>query len=117
MSDLRSKMSLSIADDAAKTSALIGYGLMILGMFTGIFWFIGAVWAMVKQEEAKGTLFEDHYSNMISTFWWTLGLYIIGFILAFVIAGYFILLGVWIWSTYRIIKGLARITSNKPYYE
>ncbi|MFT6986804.1 MAG: putative membrane protein [Psychromonas sp.] len=107
---------LSSQDDAAKTHALIAYGLMVAGLFTGIFWIIGAVWAMVKKDEASGTLFEDHYSNIIKTFWWGLGLSIVGFLLAFVIVGYFLLLAVWIWSIYRIIKGLARITSNKRYY-
>jgi uncharacterized membrane protein len=107
---------LSASDEAAKTSALIGYGLMILGLFTGLFWIVGAIWAMVKKADAAGTLFEDHYSNIIKTFWWGFGLSIIGFVLAFVIVGYFVLLGVWIWSIYRIIKGLAKITSNKSYY-
>ncbi|MPW30739.1 hypothetical protein F9L16_17270 [Agarivorans sp. B2Z047] len=107
---------LSASDEAAKTSALIGYGLMILGLFTGLFWLVGAIWAMVKKADAAGTLFEDHYSNIIKTFWWGFGLSIIGFVLAFVIVGYFVLLGVWIWSIYRIIKGLAKITSNKSYY-
>ncbi|MCQ8877081.1 hypothetical protein NQT69_03385 [Pseudoalteromonas shioyasakiensis] len=106
---------LSTKEEAAKTSALIGYGLMVLGLFTGIVWIIGAVWAMVKRSEAEGTIFEDHYSNIISTFWWGLGLSIIGLILAFVVVGYFLLIGVWIWSIYRIIKGLAKITSNKPF--
>ncbi|WP_221074603.1 DUF4870 family protein [Agarivorans aestuarii] len=107
---------LSASDETAKTSALIGYGLMILGLFTGLFWIVGAIWAMVKKADAAGTLFEDHYSNIIKTFWWGFGLSIIGFVLAFVIIGYFVLLGVWIWSIYRIIKGLAKITSNKSYY-
>jgi uncharacterized membrane protein len=107
--------SLSIIDDAAKTNALIAYGLMVIGLFTGIFWIIGAIWAMVKKGEAKGTMFEDHYSSIIKTFWWGLGLSILGFILAFVVVGYFILLAVWIWSIYKVIKGLAKITSNKAY--
>ena len=115
MSDLRTNMSLSAEDEAAKTSALIGYGLMILGMFTGVFWLIGDIWAMVKKSDAEGSLFEDHYNNIISTFWWVFGLTIVGLMLSVVIAGYFILLGLWIWSIYRIIKGLARLTSNKPY--
>jgi len=49
-------------DEAAKTHALIAYGLMVIGLFTGIFWIIGAIWAMVKKEDAIGTCFEDHYS-------------------------------------------------------
>ncbi len=107
--------SLSSQDDAAKTNALIAYGLLVVGLFTGLFWIIGVVWAMVKKEEAQGTIFEDHYSNIIKTFWWGLGLSIIGFILVLFVVGYFLLIGVWIWSIYRIIKGLAKITSNKAY--
>ena len=119
MSDIQQdtvvSQSLSIKDDAAKTNALIAYGLMAIGLFTGIFWIIGAVWAMVKKEEAYGTIFVDHYSNIIKTFWWGLGLSVVGFILAFILIGYILLLAVWIWSIYRLIKGLAKITSNKAY--
>jgi uncharacterized membrane protein len=119
MSDIQdgtaAPQSLSTKDDAAKTSALIAYGLMIVGLCTGFFWLIGAIWAMVKKGEAQGTIFEDHYTNIIKIFWWGLGLSILGFILAFFIVGYFILLAVWIWSIYKIIKGLAKITSNKAY--
>lgn len=106
---------LSSQDEAAKTNAIIAYGLMVVGIFTGIFWFIGAIWAMVKKSEAQGTIFEDHYTNIVKTFWWGFGLSILGAILAFFVVGYFILLAVWIWSIYKIVKGLARITSNKAY--
>ncbi|MCG6211098.1 hypothetical protein K6U56_03865 [Vibrio furnissii] len=119
MSDIQeataAPQSLSTKDDAAKTNALIAYGLMVVGLFTGIFWIVGAVWAMVKKGEAQGSIFEDHYSNIIKTFWWGLGLSILGFILAFVVIGYFILLAVWIWSIFKVVKGLAKITSNKAY--
>lgn len=109
------QQSLTTKDETAKTQALIAYGLMVLGLFTGMFWIIGAIWAMVTKNDAKGTIFEDHYSNIIKTFWWGLGLSILGVILAFVLVGYVILLAVWIWSVYKIIKGLAKITSNKSY--
>ena len=115
MSELEQFVTLSRKDDAAKTHALIAYGLMGLGLFTGIFWLVGAIWAMVKKDDAVGTLFEDHYSNIMSIFWWGLVLSIIGFILTLVIVGYFLLLAVWVWSIYKLIKGFARITSNKPY--
>ena len=107
--------AMSTQDDAAKTNALIAYGLMILGVFTGIFWFVGAIWAMVKKSDAVGTRFEDHYSNIIKTFWWGLGLSIVGAMLAVVFVGYFLLLGVWIWSIFKVVKGLARLTSNQSY--
>lgn len=108
--------TLSSVETAAKNNALIAYGLMVVGLFTGIFWIIGFIWAILKKGEAQGTVFEDHYTNIVKTFWWGLGLSIIGFFLMFIVVGYLFLLGVWIWSIYRIVKGLARITSNKSYY-
>jgi uncharacterized membrane protein len=119
MSDIQeatvATQSFSTKDDAAKTNALIAYGLMVVGLFTGIFWVVGAIWAMVKKGDAQGSIFEDHYSNIIKTFWWGLGLSILGFVLAIVVVGYFILLAVWVWSIFKVVKGLAKITSNKAY--
>jgi uncharacterized membrane protein len=88
---------------------------MALGIFTGISWIIGAIWAMVKKDEAVNTPFHDHYSNIIKTFWWGLLWTVIGLALWVFFIGGFILLFAWIWSIYRIIKGIARITSNKSY--
>ncbi len=119
MSDLQPDnnviIALSAKDDMAKTNAIIAYALMLVGFFTGIFWIVGAIWAMVKRSEASGSMFEDHYDNIITTFWWTLGLSIIGFLSAIIVVGYFILLGAFIWGLYRVIKGLARVTSNKSF--
>ncbi|GAB3027064.1 DUF4870 family protein [Bowmanella dokdonensis] len=106
---------LSAYDEAAKTNALIAYCLMAAGLFTGIFWFIGVFWAMVKRAEARQSRFADHYENITTTFWWALGLGIVGLVLAIVLVGYAVLFAVWLWVIYRIVKGLARLTSNKPY--
>ncbi|MCO4838134.1 MAG: hypothetical protein KC426_08620, partial [Oceanospirillaceae bacterium] len=54
---------LSAKDDDAKTNALIAYCLMAVGFFTGLFWLVGAVWAMAKKSDAAGTIYEDHYAN------------------------------------------------------
>lgn len=106
---------LSEKEKNAKNHAIVGYVMMLIGLVTGIFWLVGAVWAMVKKADAAGTPFEDHYSNIITTFWWSLGLSIIGGILTMVGIGVFIIIGVMIWAIYRIIKGLARVTSDKSY--
>lgn len=103
-------------EDSAKTHALIAYALMAIGLFTGIFWIAGAVWAMLKKSDAQGTVFVDHYSNMISTFWWCLILSIIGWVLMIVGVGWILLGFVWLYGIYKIVKGLVKITSNKPYH-
>jgi uncharacterized membrane protein len=102
-------------EEAAKNNALIAYILMCLGAFTGLFWLAGAIWAMLKKADAKGTIFADHYSNITKTFWWGLGFSLLGFVLIFVAVGYLVLLAVWVWSVFRIVKGLVQITSNKSY--
>lgn len=108
---------LPAKDMEAKSNAVIGYVLMGIGLLTGVFWIVGAIWAMLKKGEARDTKFEDHYSNIIRTFWWSFGLSILGVVTAIFIFGYFILMGVWFWSIYKIVKGLAQITSNKAYNE
>lgn len=118
MSDIHevaAEKPLSTKDQKAKTNALIAYVCMAIGFFTGIFWFVGAIWAMVSKGKAKGTIFEDHYSNIIKVFWWSLVWSIIGFVLIFAIVGYFILLVLLIWLIFRIVKGLFKITSNQSY--
>ena len=52
---------LSAKDDAAKTNALIAYCLMAVGFFTGIFWLVGAVWAMVKKGAPLQTAGQDEF--------------------------------------------------------
>ncbi|TYL48731.1 DUF4870 family protein [Marinomonas sp. IMCC 4694] len=107
--------SLTAREENAKSNVVIAYVFMLLGIFTGVFWLIGAIWAMVKISDARGTYFEDHYVNIISTFWWGIFLTVVGLVLALFFIGYFVLLGVWIWSIFRMVKGIARATSNQSY--
>jgi uncharacterized membrane protein len=108
-------VELSDYDKAAKQNAIIAYALMLSGFFFGLTWLIGGIWAMIKKADAQGTIFEDHYSNAIKTFWIGLWLTILGGILVMVGVGVIILIATAIWTLYKLIKGLARITSNKSY--
>ena len=87
---------MSEIDESAKKNALIAYALMAIGFVTGLFWIVGAIWAMVKKSDAQGSIFEDHYINVIKTFWWGLGLSVLGAILSIVFVGYIILFVVWV---------------------
>ena len=106
---------LSPHDLNAKTNALIGYVLMGIGLFTGVFWFVGGVWAMIKKDSAKGSQFEDHYRNLTRTFWWTIALVIIGAVLTVVLIGFAILFFAWVWSIFSLVKGVIKLNANLPY--
>jgi len=110
-------VALTAYDKEAKKHAVIAYGLLLLGFFTGIAWIAGGIWALVKKDDARNSYFEDHYNNIVYTFWWGLGISIIGSLLIFIMVGYFVLVAGLVWTVYRVIKGLARITSDKTYVD
>ena len=98
-----------------KTHALIAYVLMAVGLFTAIPIIVGAVWAMFKKSGSLGTIYHSHLVNATRVFWWALFWWIIGFVLAFVVIGYLVWAAVWIWALYRIVDGIAKLTSDQPY--
>lgn len=107
---------LSDYDIEAKNHILVVYLLMIMGCFTGVLWFIGALWAMIKIHDAQGSLFEDHYVNIVSVFWWGLGWMLIGTLLTIIWIGYIVIICTWLWAAWRIFRGFFLITSNRPYH-
>ena len=98
-----------------KTNALIAYILMTIGLFTAIPLLVGAVWAMLKKGEAKGSIYHSHLSNVTRVFWWSLLWCIVGAILFAVFIGYVIWLATWFWVLYRMVSGLAKILSDEVY--
>lgn len=107
--------SFSQFDHQARNHALLAYMLMIVGLFTGIFWFVGAFWAWVKRDEASGSVYYDHYDNMIGLFWWTLVLSIVAAVLWVVLLGWIIAIPVWLWGAFRLLGGISKLLANQPY--
>lgn len=106
---------LSEQDKNAKTHAIIAYALMLLGFFTGISFLAGGIWGIVKKSDAQGTIFADHYDNITKTFFVSIVLTIIGALTAVFIIGYVVLLVAAIYTLWKLIAGLAKITSDKSF--
>ena len=97
--------------------AIIGYGLYLVGwpclhMPT----VAGVILAYIKRDDARGTIWESHFDNMIETFWISLVVGIVAIPLCFFVIGIPILLGVFVWFLYRTIKGLIRAIEGRPYF-
>lgn len=101
-------------DKSLRNIALAVYILYIVSYFVGITSLIGVIIAHVKRGDAAGTIYESHLRNQITVFWMGLLLGIVGFLLTFVVVGWFVLLGVFVWTLYRIIKGLLRLNDGRP---
>lgn len=105
----------AITENQPKFHALLAYAGLGLGLFFGLPWFVGGIWAIIKKEDAVDTVYFSHYKNAIMTFWWGLGISLVGLLLATVFVGYLVLIGVWIWSLYRVLKGVSKIMADKEY--
>ena len=57
------------AEEGARIAILIVYGLYLLALVNGITGIAGVVLAYIKRGDARGTVYDSHYSNAIATFW------------------------------------------------
>lgn len=101
-------------EESLRTYLYIVYGLLVAGWFSvGVLAIVAVVMAYVKRGDAAGTWCESHFNWVISTFWTSLIVTIIGLLLLLVGIG-FIILGVgFIWTVYRVIKGIVRLGDRK----
>ena len=103
-------------DETFRGTAILCYALYLLGWPTLHFTTIVAlILAYVQRGEARGTLWESHFSNLIETFWVALIVAIVAVPLCFVVIGFPILFGLAVWVLYRTIKGLVRTIEYRPY--
>ena len=86
----------------------------MVGFVVGITGLIAIIMNYVKRNEMRGTWLESHVDWQIKTFWYSLIGYIVGFLLTAILIGYVIILVVFIWHVYRLIKGLIALNDNKP---
>jgi uncharacterized membrane protein len=126
-----------------RTMLLIAYGLFVFALFNGLTAVAGVVLAYLKRDEARGTVWESHYRNLIHVFWiaffvgivafavllqaaggllfslfWTNGNpppYLIGWLIALVPVFYFGGVAFVIWYAYRTLRGLIHAIEAKPY--
>lgn len=99
----------------ARNNALIAYAFMLLGFLTGVFWLVGGIWAYIKRQQAPDEPWSSHYKNIMTVFWWGLALFTISILTWVFFIGILLFFITAVWSLYRLIKGLALLTDDKPY--
>ena len=133
------------AQDSADVRAmlLIAYGLFVLAIFNGATAIVGLVLVYVKRDEARGTIWESHFRNLIHVFWIGLSVAVIalavllqafgglafslfatngnppplliGWLIALVPVFYIAAVIFVIWYMYRTLRGLIHAIESKPY--
>jgi uncharacterized membrane protein len=119
-----------------KMFAIVCYGLLLMAFTNGLTAIVGVVLAHIKRADARGTVWESHFTNVIHVFWAGVAFWVI-----FLIAALFGVAGMWhdvivndfpapmfalpilglaflgyvVWYLYRIVRGLMAALENKPY--
>ena len=90
------------------------YSLFAAGIFTGgPAVLIGVIIAYVKREDMAGTIYADHISFLIKTFWVSLAGFVICSILMLVFIGLLLMPLVGIWYVFRVVVGIIRLLDNR----
>ena len=97
-----------------KTFIMVIYILYIASFVVPFASIAGVIMAYVKRGEVTGTLYGDHLSYLIKTFWMALIGGIVGALLLFIVVGYFVLVAVGILFLVRSIYGLIKFSNNEP---
>lgn len=101
---------------SVKTVTTVVYALQAASFLLGITFIVAVIVNYIKKEDVQGTWLESHFRWQIRTFWFGLLWSAIGFITAFVVIGYFILIANGVWVIYRIVKGWLRLADKKEMY-
>lgn len=98
-----------------KTVALAVYVLQALSFFWGLPALVALIINYVKRDDARGTVYESHFSWQIGTFWWGLLWTVLGIVLMLAFGLGLIILGVaYVWLIYRVVKGFLKLTEGRP---
>jgi uncharacterized membrane protein len=129
-------------DEAADASslrsiAMLCYVLFLIACVNGITAIAGVIIAYAKRQDAKGTIWEGHFNNLILVFWVTVGatlLFFLSWPFAFgwwfangfvwlwapaaalpLIFGFILFPVLVVWYLYRVIRGLIRAGEERVY--
>jgi uncharacterized membrane protein len=110
-----SQQPSSISGTTPQTWAIVVWCLFIASYFTAsISGIIGVIIAYVKRDDLVGTPFESHMTSAIRTFWISLIVGIIGFVLVFILVGFLVLGLLALWHLFRVIRGIIRAVDGEP---
>jgi len=102
-------------DPNQRTIMIVVYVLFGLGViFGGLPAIAGVILAYIKRQDMlPNSLYHNHLTFLIRTFWGSVAGTVIGFILSFIDIGILVLFAVGIWYLFRVIYGFVKLMDEK----
>jgi uncharacterized membrane protein len=105
-----------VVADENRAMAIVVYALYLAALAScGLAGIVGVILAYVKRADARGTLWESHFQNQISTFWAWFALFVLGVVTSWILIGIVIIGVAFLWFLYRTVKGLIYALESRPY--
>lgn len=92
------------------------YLLQALSFAFGVTAVVGVVLNHLYLARVRGTWLETHFRWQIRTFWLGLFWSLLGLLTYVLVVGWVILLGVYLWTLYRVVKGAINFFAERPMY-
>lgn len=99
--------------DPDKKLAQIVYILQIAGLLIGVTFIFGVIFNYLKINQVKGTWVESHFTWQIKTFWYGLGILILGILTLSIAVGNVLLVFGALWITYRVFYGWSQLSKGE----
>ncbi len=96
-----------------KNYMLVTYLAFAGGIFIPLLPIVGVILAYIKRNDVRGSVYYDHLTYLIRTFWGFVAGVLLGSILLVIAIGKLILLAVWIWFLFRIIYGFIKLLDRQ----
>ncbi|MEO8537725.1 MAG: hypothetical protein ABI533_09370 [Betaproteobacteria bacterium] len=102
----------------AAVAGIVGHGMLVGAPLLTLIGIIAVIVAYITRSDSQGTWVASHLTWLISTFWWSLLLNGIGWLLAITVIGLPVALAIWvattIWVIYRVIRGYLHFHQSRP---
>ncbi|CAM3788221.1 DUF4870 family protein [Parendozoicomonas haliclonae] len=109
-----SNNSVDVKQDPGHQTAMVAYILLAAGFVFGITFIIGGIIGLIKKDESGyGEFSKKHFEFIWRTFLFSAIWSVVGLITSFIFIGYVVLVGNFIWTLYRVIKGMLKFFDDK----
>lgn len=100
----------------ARSITQLVYVLQALSFAFGVTAVVGVILNHLSLHQVRGTWLESHFRWQIRTFWFGLLWSLIGLATYVFVVGWMILIGIYLWTLYRVVKGAINFFAGRPMY-
>lgn len=105
------------ASDSQVQLARIVYYVQMAGLILGLPFLIALIFNYLRRDQVLGTWVETHFHWQIMTFWYGLGILLVGLMTIGITFGSFLIVFDAFWVSYRIFYGWSQLNKGRAIFK